>query len=348
MPIVIEQPRTEAELVAIVRRAAVDGRRVRAVGRARRSRVLRGDEIQVDLAAYRRVQRVDRERATATVEAGITLRELGIALGSWGLSMENGGRQPGQTLGAAVSLGAHGSGATHGGLATQVTGLRLVTPSGTVIDCSASEEPEIFDAARVGRGMLGVISTVTLRCQAGFNLRSEVTSVGLDEALATFDTYIDGHEYAELSWLPGRDRARIVTADRTDEPADGGAVDRGYRWFNRRRTWPAKVAYSFARPASGPALQRARELSAGRRSAPLFPIEVSVTAADDIALSPAQGRPSLYIAGVAGLSGRPEWGSAHGLGPDALRAMYPRWDEWQAVRDRLDPTRRFAQSRGQG
>ncbi len=348
MPVVIEQPRTEAELVAIVSQAAAAGRPVRTVGRARRSRLLRGEEILVDLAAYRRVQRVDRERGTATVEAGISLRELGIALGSWGLSMENGGRRPGQTLGAAVSLGAHGSSATHGSLATEVTAMRLVTPSGAIVNCSAEEEPEIFDAARVGLGALGVISTITLRCQRGFNLRSEVTSLGLDEALAAFDAYADGHEYFEMSWLPGRDRARVVTADRTDEPADGGAVDRGYRWFNRRRIWPAKVAYAFARPASGPALQRARELSAGSRVAPLFPIEVSVSAGDDIALSPAYGQPSVYIAGVAGLAGRPEWGSAHGLGPDALRALYPRWDEWQAVRDRLDPTRRFAQSRGQG
>jgi FAD/FMN-containing dehydrogenase len=346
--VVIERALTEAELVAIVKRAAVAGRPVRAVGRARRSRLLRGEEILVDLSGYRRVRRVARDRATATVEAGISLHELGVTLGAWGLSMENGGRRPGQTLGAAVSLGAHGSSAAHGGLATQVTALRLVSPSGVVIDCSAAEEPEIFDAARVGLGALGVISTVTVRCQPGFNLRSEALSVGLDEALANFDAYADGHEYFELSWRPGGDRARVVAADRTDEPADGRTVERGYRWFNRRRIWPAKVAYAMARPASGPALRRARELSAGSRTAPLFPIEVSVSAGDDIALSPAQGQPSVYIAGVAGLAGRPEWGSAHGLGPDALRALYPRWDEWQAVRDRLDPTRRFAQSRGQG
>jgi hypothetical protein len=73
-----------------------------------------------------------------------------------------------------------------------------------------------------------------------------------------------------------------------------------------------------------------------------------VTAGDDIPLSPAEGRPSIYVAGVAGLGGRPQWGSPHGLTTAALRALYPRWDEWQAVRDRLDPDRRIIQTSGQG
>jgi L-gulono-1,4-lactone dehydrogenase len=140
----------------------------------------------------------------------------------------------------------------------------------------------------------------------------------------------------------------VVTANRTDEPADGGAVDRSYRWWNRRRIWPPQVEYSITRDEAASALRRARELSAVSRTALPFPIEVSVSAADDIPLSPSEGRPSVYIAGVAGLGGRPQWGSAHGLSTTALQSLYPRWDEWQAVRDRLDPDRRFAQRRGQG
>jgi FAD/FMN-containing dehydrogenase len=344
---VVEQPPTEAELVAIVARAGAAGRPVR-VGRASRSRHRRGDEVLIDLSRYQRALRIDREQGWATFEAGVSLRQVGVVLGSWGLSMENGGRRPEQALGAAVSLGAHGTGARYGGLATQVTALRLITPGGTVISCSATEEPEIFNAARVGLGAVGVISTVTLRCQPGFNVRATVASVDLDQALAGVDAYAEGHDYFELSWRPGRSRARVVTADRTDERPDGGAVDRGYRWFHRRRPWAPMFEYSFTRTASGPALQRARELSGRGGNASLFPIEVSVSAGDDIPLSPAEGRPSLYIAGLAGLGGRPQWGTAHGMTPARLRELYPRWDEWQAVRDRLDPDRRLVQSSGQG
>jgi FAD/FMN-containing dehydrogenase len=343
----VERPPTEAELVAVLKQAAAAGRRVR-VGPPSRSHHHRGSEIFVDLSQYYRLRRVDREARCATAEAGISVAGLWAALGSWGLSMENGSRRPAQALGAAVSTGAHGTGVAFGSLATQVTGLRLITFDGTVINCSATEEPDIFDAARVGRGALGVLSTVTLRFQPGFNLRARVTSLDLDEALDRFDELADGNDHFELSWRPGRRQARVVTANRTDEPADGAEVDRSYRWWSRRRPGAAVIEYSVPRSDSGPALRRARAVSAGSHAAPHFPIEVSTTAGDDIALSPAQGRASVYIAGIAGLEGRPQWGSAHGLSAAALRALYPRWDEWQAVRDRLDPDRRFAQSSGQG
>jgi hypothetical protein len=46
------------------------------------------------------------------------------------------------------------------------------------------------------------------------------------------------------------------------------------------------------------------------------------------------------IAKAAG--GRPHWGKLHTLGVDELRARYPRYDDFLAVRDRLDPQRVFA------
>lgn len=344
MPALIERPPTEAELVAIVRRAAAERRAV-AVGGGTGS--AGGDAVLIDLSGYDRVLRVDRDNGEATIEAGISVRALGITLGSWGLSLENGGRDPRQSLGAAVSLGAHGTGAAYGGLATQVTALRLVTPDGQIVRCSATEEPEIFNAARVGLGALGVISTMTMRCQPGFNLRVDTRSVDLDGALADFDALADGNDHFEVSWLSGRHRAKVTTANRTDEAADGRAVDRGYRWFNRRRITRCAVEFSLARTESSAALRRAREQGGGSRWAAPFPIVVSVTAGDDIPLSPAEGRASVYIAGVAGMDGRRQWGT----GPADVasqRARYPRFCEWQAVRDRLDPDGRFAQTSGQG
>lgn len=321
--------------MAIVARAA-PARRPVCVGRHPK-----GDRVTIDLSGYHRILRVDRDNGSATVEAGIAVGHLDHALASWGLSLENGVRNPDQALGAAVSVGAHGTGARFGGLVTQVTALRLVAPDGSVVDCSADEEPEIFDAARVGLGALGVLSTVTVRCQRGFNLRAATTTLDLDRALGDLDALAAANDHVELSWLAGRHTARVTTANRTSEPPDGRGVDRAYRWFNRRPTRrPKSSEYSYPRDESGPALQRARQRGDSSRTALPFPIVVSVTAADDVALSPTQGRPSIYIAGVAGLDGRPQWGV------DA--SMYPRFGEWQAVRDRLDPERRFAQTSGHG
>lgn len=90
-----------------------------------------------------------------------------------------------------------------------------------------------------------------------------------------------------------------------------------------------------------------------------FPVEVRFAAADDRWLSTAHGRASGYIAlhrywredpteyfGAAeeillGYGGRPHWGKMHSLGADVLRDRYPRFDDFVALRDRLDPGRLF-------
>lgn len=339
MPPVVERPEAEAELVAVVRQAAAAGRPV-TVGRPV------GEQVGIDLARYGRLLRVDRDRGRATAEAGIPLSRLTRALGAWGLCMENGAGAATQRLGGAVSWAAHGTGAAFGGLVSQISALRLVTPHGDVVSCSDTEEPDIFAAARAGLGALGVISTVTVCCQPGFNLRAATATVDLDRALADFDRLADGNDHFLLSWRPGRGRAQVTTANRTAEPADGRRVDRAYRWFDRFRGARHGAEYSLPRPQAGAVLARLSQSTGTSGHRPPFPVVVSVTAGDNVPLSPAEGRPSVYIAGVAGLDGRPQW--TPGLDPEPLRGLYPRFGEWEAVRDRLDPQRRFAYTSGQG
>jgi L-gulonolactone oxidase len=91
-----------------------------------------------------------------------------------------------------------------------------------------------------------------------------------------------------------------------------------------------------------------------------FPVEVRTAPADDIALSTASGRESTYLAfhvnaqtdharyfeGVEDIlrryDGRPHWGKLHTRTAADLESAYPRWAEFQATRDRLDPDRVFA------
>jgi FAD-linked oxidoreductase len=101
----------------------------------------------------------------------------------------------------------------------------------------------------------------------------------------------------------------------------------------------------------------------GPRRAPFavpFPIEVRTVAADDALLSTAAGRDSGFVAvhmfeGMAWepyfravaavmdeLDGRPHWGKRHFHSAATLRARYPEWERFQAVRLRLDPEGRFA------
>lgn len=91
-----------------------------------------------------------------------------------------------------------------------------------------------------------------------------------------------------------------------------------------------------------------------------FPIELRTAAADDLWLSTAHGResgylavhrywradPGEYFAAVEEIllahDGRPHWGKMHTQDAASLRQRYPRFDDFTALRDRLDPGRVFS------
>jgi FAD-linked oxidoreductase len=91
-----------------------------------------------------------------------------------------------------------------------------------------------------------------------------------------------------------------------------------------------------------------------------IPVEIRTAAADDLWLSTGYQRENAYVAVhhywrkdptrffaafeaiVAEHGARPHWGKMHTLGVDRLRELYPRLDDFLALRDRLDPGRVFA------
>jgi len=91
----------------------------------------------------------------------------------------------------------------------------------------------------------------------------------------------------------------------------------------------------------------------------LFPLEFRYVAADEAWLSPFHGRDSVTIsvhqyhrqpydklfAGVEAIfaryEGRPHWGKLHTLGAAEFAQLYPRWEDFQTVRRRLDPKGKF-------
>ncbi|KAF8622619.1 hypothetical protein AX15_006874 [Amanita polypyramis BW_CC] len=92
---------------------------------------------------------------------------------------------------------------------------------------------------------------------------------------------------------------------------------------------------------------------------PHNPVEIRFTSADDIWLSPSHGQRTCYIGVIQyrpyGLNvpyrkyfkrfeeimsryqGRPHWAKAHGLQPDDLRKLYPRFDDFVRAISEVDP-----------
>ena len=369
------------------------------------------DGLMLDLSRMNRVLRV--EGNEVTVEAGITIRELGPALAERGLALENQGDVDAQTIAGAISTATHGTGGGFANISSQVSSVRLVTAGGEAIEVSGTGgdgrpavEGDDLLAARVSLGALGAVSAVTLRCVPAFTIHRVDRPLPLGDVLARLDEQVDSHDHFELFVFPYTRTALTLTSQRTDrEPRPAGRaqglrrdvllenaahevasrtgrrrpaliprvnrtlvramsptehLDASHRVYANRRTVRfTEMEYAIERERIVEALERVLALIERRRIKVGFPIEVRVAAPDDALLSTAHGRPTGYIAvhqyrgmefegyfrGVETImdeyEGRPHWGKRHYQSAATLRPRYPGFDRFLAVRDRLDPGRKF-------
>jgi L-gulono-1,4-lactone dehydrogenase len=202
-PSAVERPATIAELQQIVAAAASARTRVKPIGAGHSFTAIgQTDGVQLRLDRLAGILSADGETGLVTVLAGTRLHALNESLWSLGLSMSNLGDVDVQTISGAISTGTHGTGARLGGIATQVRALELVLADGSLVHCDADDNPDLFAAARVGLGALGVIATVTLQCEPVFALAAAEAPASLDDVLADLDTSVDGNDHYEFYWFP--------------------------------------------------------------------------------------------------------------------------------------------------
>jgi L-gulono-1,4-lactone dehydrogenase len=137
--------------------------------------------------------------------------------------------------------------------------------------------------------------------------------------------------------------------------------DVAHRVFvTERRVVFREMEYAVPREAGLSALKAARAALEGSDLTISFPVEIRVAPADDVPLSTAQGRDSLYLAFhthrradhsayfalmeqvMRDHGGRPHWGKVHTLDAGDLADLYPRFGAFIKMRNRLDPNRVFA------
>ena len=213
-------PRSEDELAAIVARAGVEGRRIKVMGAGHSfTAIAVTPDFHVTIHALDQLHHVDQSSGVVTVGAGITLKKLNRELDRYGLALTNMGDIDKQSIAGAVSTGTHGTGLAYGGIATQIRGLRMITPNGDVVDIDANHEPELFRCARVGLGALGIITRVTLQAVPSFRLHAVESSHSLDDVLEAWPDTIRVNDHAEFFFMPGGRNAARKINNRTDEPA---------------------------------------------------------------------------------------------------------------------------------
>lgn len=215
----IERPLTEAQLQAIVKKAAAAGQRVRAVGSGHSfTAVACTDDVMVSLEHLNMVRDIDKANNLVTVQAGIDLAHLNSRLAKAGLAMTNLGDIAYQSLAGAVSTGTHGTGLAFGGIAAQIRSLRLVTAAGKTVDCSPEDNADLFHVARVGLGVFGIITEITLDVEPAFNLHAIEGPRPLHEVLDSWLDDVAAHDHYEFFWIPGSDMAMTKTNRRTQDP----------------------------------------------------------------------------------------------------------------------------------
>jgi len=218
-PARMTSPATLEDLRAAVADAATSGLRVRVRGAGHSfSDIALTDGLMVSLENMRRVLDVDRASGAVRVEAGITIRELGVRLAQEGLALENLGDIDVQSIGGAIATATHGTGSRLGNIPTQVSELALVLGDGSLVRCSPEQDPELFRAARVGLGSLGVVAEVTLRCVPAFTLHGIDAPAPLADTLERFEEIALANDHFEFFVFPHADTALTRTNNRTEQP----------------------------------------------------------------------------------------------------------------------------------
>jgi len=215
-------PRSTEEIGHAITAAAKDGLTVRALGSGHSfTPAAATSGVALDLSGWAGVVTTDLDSGLVTVRSGTTIKELNATLDTLGLAMANLGDIDAQTISGAISTGTHGTGAGLGGIATQVAGLELVLADGSVVSCSADENPDLFSAARVSVGALGVLSTVTLQCVPAFTLAADERPMALEEVLDRFGEFAAGNDHFEFYWFPYGKNALVKRNNRVlrgDDP----------------------------------------------------------------------------------------------------------------------------------
>jgi FAD-linked oxidoreductase len=176
------------------------------------------------------------------------------------------------------------------------------------------------------------------------------------------DEFLSNTVFNATNLLGHRVPAVIPTVNSVAARALGSRtyVDAAYRVYTSpRRVRFKEQEYAVPRATLSDVLAEIRSLIQRREWRISFPIEVRVTPSDNLWLSTAYGRDSAYIAIhvfhsspheayfreveaiMTAVGGRPHWGKMHTRDAGYLAREYPKFGDFVALRDAVDPDRRF-------
>lgn len=398
----ILKPASVEEIQTIIRKCASNKTTIRVVGSGHSFTGLVGTPgTIVSLDLYQGIENVDVPNKQATVFAGTKLKELGETLLCNGLAQKNLGDIDVQSIAGAASTGTHGTGPTLGSVSTQIEEITMITAKGDILVCSENENKDIFKAAQVSLGALGIVTKIKLQLVPAYKLKYVREKSTFDECLINLEKYKNDNRNFEFYWFPHTNGVQIKTLNITEEEptkssfmkyfndmilengafkvlseacrlfpslcktvsrisAAGVSTGMDINYSNRIYATPRLVKfqemeYNLPVEKGIEVLKEMRDTINANKFRVHFPVEVRFVKADDIYLSPAYQRDSIYIAVhmYKGMeyktyfdametifkkyNGRPHWGKMHTRTAKELSQLYPMWNKFQEIRTQLDP-----------
>ncbi|CAK4075787.1 unnamed protein product [Aphanomyces euteiches] len=220
------RPSTAAEL----QQAVKDATRVRIAGAGHSfSPIVLTDDTLITLEDYTDVVAFTND--TITVQAGRPLYAINDYLAGKGRALPNLGAVAVHTAAGVTQTGTHGTGNTQC-LSANIVGMDLVLANGT-LKSLAADEP-LFDAARVGMGVMGAVSTLTFRHVPLWTMEQITFTLPLD----TFRQYRAAllNTFERTQWymngLPSDSSVTVVLRVNTTAPITTGC------WSNQFSSTP--------------------------------------------------------------------------------------------------------------
>jgi len=216
----VQYPASHNDIVQLVKKSAAKNERIRVIGSGHSWNPLyETDQTLVSLDDYQGIESVDREKMQVRVYAGTKIKKLGELLFQLGLGMENLGDIDVQSIAGAISTGTHGTGISLGNIPTQVVALSLVTANGETLECSPTKNPDMFKAAQVSLGVLGIISKITLQCVPAYKLHYQSGKENVDTCLAKLEDYNASTRNFEFYWFPHTETVQTKFSNITTQAA---------------------------------------------------------------------------------------------------------------------------------
>ncbi|MET7279686.1 D-arabinono-1,4-lactone oxidase [Kribbella sp. NPDC005582] len=382
----LERPRSVAELQELVARSE----KVRVLGTGHSfNRIADSSGTLVTVADLPKVLEIG--TSGATVSAGLRYGEIVPALQARGLALHNLGSLPHISVAGACATGTHGSGDTNRPLADAVYAIKFIDASGELVTLTR-DDPD-FNGAVVALGALGVVVSLTLNVERSYQI-SQVVYDGLpvQRLQSDFDKVM-GSAYSVSAFTDWVDPGVMVwrkqktpqfapewlgakVADGPRHPIKGMPADYATEQGGVPGPWNERLPhfrleftpsngdelqseYFVPRRRAGEAVEVLRAL--GKQFTEIIQVsEVRTIAADDLWLSPSQGRDTVALhftwvqdeaavrpvlekleEALAPLDARPHWGKVFAADAATLAQRYPKVRDFIALANRYDPEGKF-------